>query len=686
METLAQKLIKLRERSSTASVPTAIFGSISTLPQSIINRPALRIGLWPCISTDAAVETAMGLWLVFGHLLERWRDVEVYRLVARPGETLDEAWTKEKSQFGVDDWQLDDLDENIAVWGKLAKTDAGWQLTVSIENDLKEENDTETLTETAESLVALLCQLPTLAEKTAELIEASQLNEIDPVYSAVDLAENDDFHKLLAQYFQWEVNLLAFLGGRSWAEADILAAFTALRAAGKAIESEFSAWLVSKILERTLLPGFSGIGDYLIGSIDEIVDEFGSSRLPAIILGRALFGAGNTNESYELLKAEVETHKDSALSWLCLGDLYRASGLFVESVNAFQSAIENDAVTHALYHHYGNTLLVADQYQAQIEEFILIDPDEYEDDFILWEAIEAYEEALRLKPDDVTSLYRQCIQLIELDPDHFWEQFEKLVALDTTGEQVRDVIGAFYMLDDPEPGIAILRQAHEKTPDRMDLRLNYAAVLLENEDRDAALPLLEHAKSLTEDLSVQSDIEQLILTAHYPDFEERFSEVSSIIAAGNPPETEDMDFLEDVVERAPTFTAGCILLARAYLLWDDNEAAMETLLDAQKLLPDDPDILDMLSEQLWESGEREVAFDYLNRGLQSHPNHVPLLVRTGRYLFDNGQYEDARLYLGRAEVIAPRDPALAQTRRYIADRIIEEGEMDDDDTADEPAD
>jgi tetratricopeptide (TPR) repeat protein len=679
METLAQKLMTLRERSTGTSVPTAIFGSITTLPQSIINRPVFRIGLWPCMSADAPVETAMGLWLVYASLLERWRDIEVYRLVTRFGETVDEEWQAEQSQFGVDDWQVADLDENIGIWGKLTKTDAGWQLTISIENDLDEASDTETLTVTAPDVSALLRQLPTLAEKTAELIEATQLNEIDPLYIA-DFVADENFHKFLAQLFHWERYLLAFLWGKVWQESEILAAMASLRAAGKALNNEFAAWAVSKSLERVMLPGFNEVGEFLLDSVDEVVAEFNDSRLPAVILSRALFRAGNTDESYELLKTEVEEHADSALSWLCLGDLYRASGLFVESINAFQSAIENEAVNHAIYHHYGNTLLVAEQYQAEIEEFILIDPDDYEDDFILWEAIEAYDEALALKSDDIKSLYRQCIQLIELDPEYFWEQFEQLVVLDTTGEQVRDVIAAFYLLDDTSPAIAILQEAHASSPSRIDLRLNYAAAMLENEESETALRLLEQAMTLTDDILVQTDIEQLILTAHHPDFEEHFGEVSSIINAGNRPEAAEMDFLEDVVAKAPTFTPGCILMARAYLLWDDNEAALETLLDAQKLLPNDPDILDMLAEQLWTAGEREVAFDYLNRGLQNHPNHVPLLVRTGRYLFDNGQYEDARLYLSRAEVIAPRDPALAETRKYIADKVAEEEVFEDDES------
>jgi tetratricopeptide (TPR) repeat protein len=107
------------------------------------------------------------------------------------------------------------------------------------------------------------------------------------------------------------------------------------------------------------------------------------------------------------------------------------------------------------------------------------------------------------------------------------------------------------------------------------------------------------------------------------------------------------------------------------LSWDDTDAALETLLDGQKQLPTNPDILFTLGRALWVVGEEDLAFDYLNKGLEANPGHVPLLVLTGRYLFDTGQEEEAKEFLSRGEAIDPRNPLLNETRVYIARQVTD---------------
>jgi hypothetical protein len=75
----------------------------------------------------------MGLVTVLGYLLERWPDVQVYRLFVRAEELREDyVWTIPDSQFSVDDWQLDDLDENIAVWGRCGRSADSWSLQVEV--------------------------------------------------------------------------------------------------------------------------------------------------------------------------------------------------------------------------------------------------------------------------------------------------------------------------------------------------------------------------------------------------------------------------------------------------------------------------------------------------------------------------------------------------------------------------
>jgi tetratricopeptide (TPR) repeat protein len=203
----------------------------------------------------------------------------------------------------------------------------------------------------------------------------------------------------------------------------------------------------------------------------------------------------------------------------------------------------------------------------------------------------------------------------------------------------------------------------------MDVTINLAAVLLAGDRGEEAESVLRAALTKAEKESDQATIERMLLTAQDPDFEQRFGDLSGLIEAEGRPSDEDMEFLEDVLEQAPSFAQAYILLAKAYQYWNENETALEVLLDGQKHHPDNPDLLDGLAEALWQAGEGEVAFKYINKGLQSHPNHIPLLVRAGRYLFDNDQLADARVYLARAEALDPNDPVLGKARVYIANEI-----------------
>src|SRR3954469_17204729 len=79
-------------------------------------RSPFRVGLWPILS-DSEPEIAMGLGLVLAALLERTPAVRVYRLLAQVSETPNSyEWDLANSQFGVDDWELEGLDENVAIW------------------------------------------------------------------------------------------------------------------------------------------------------------------------------------------------------------------------------------------------------------------------------------------------------------------------------------------------------------------------------------------------------------------------------------------------------------------------------------------------------------------------------------------------------------------------------------------
>jgi cellulose synthase operon protein C len=227
-------------------------------------------------------------------------------------------------------------------------------------------------------------------------------------------------------------------------------------------------------------------------------------------------------------------------------------------------------------------------------------------------------------------------------------------------------------MEDIERGLDILKDAVEQNPDRLDLRMNLALAFIAVDEREAALAELEQACESASDSQTQGEIERLILVAQDADFETAMGEIADKINAGSSPNADELEFLEQAMEQAPQYLDPYLLLGKGYILRGDMAEALETLLEAQKRFPTDPDILEALAGVLWDTGEYETAFSYLQKGLNSHPQHVPLLAKIGQYLFEDDNWKEAKVYLARAEAIEPKNPSLVRVRSFISKELSQE--------------
>ncbi len=681
--TFAKRMMRINQRGSVRRVPTAIFGKLASLSENLTGRPAYRVGMWPCTSEQAPLQ-AMGLWATLAYLLERWRDIEVYRLFMTFKDDQDElpTWDISQMQFEVEDWDVESLDENIGIWGEYTATGSGLELAVYIENDLLtgQDNETQRIALSASSLGEMVSNLPDLAEQIATRFGASLLDDTLPLYTLENEISDDESNDLFAQVLQWERHLLGHLWDIDWDDVEIETAYNALLDVAQVGQgkSDYGAWLAAQAVAQAMRPGYSVIGDLLVEHLRRFQDAFMDAPNAIPLVAEAVFKMGQAQQAYSLLEAHTSSYPQNPQSWLKLGDLYARGGRAQEAIDRFQTAIENEAVDQYLYRSYGNLLVLVEQYQdVFVEEFVLIEPDDYDPtDLVLQEAVAAYEESLRLDAGNVRVWYAKLEQLAALgEESEFWEGFARLLPLDRTGEYTREVIESLYDFQDIETGIAELEKERDKHPERVDIYINLALLHLAAEDGAVAREVLETARGMTTQSTVLADIESLLLRADDPEFEYRFGEMATIVAAGNSLNASDVEYLEEAAENAPHFVDIHLTLAQAYHAWDDKDAALEVLLDTQQKLPDHPEVLRMLTQILWDSGEREVAFQYLNRGLQSFPFDVPLLVQAGRLLFINEQFTESRRYLALAEEIQPRNPNLREVQTYIARQLADNPEL-----------
>ena len=661
MSDLATRLM-LHSQTQQPNLPTAIFGSAGSVRHALqLNAMPTRIGFWPIRSANEP-EIAMGLLTVLGGLLERYQGIRVYRIMAQAdGQPDTYVWNIDQSQFDVDDWQVENLDDNVGLWGTLD----GWNMTLEIESDLSDEEEAKSLTYIAGNLVELVRLLPQAAADIAALLNVPDLKLIAPVYAPDDWNATG-MANALKQAFRWERRLYLWLWGQAWDEGQILADVDRLLESARSL-GDFGGWLVSHALERAIM--FMGVEDeFLIPAAEKIIEAFDKSSLPTVMLATAVYEAKYVQQAYDWLEAEFDNGKGDALTHLAAAELYRRGGQITDAVDVMQAAIEDQIADAALFRRYADLLIALEYNGLKINEFVLIDSARRSEKDLLREAVEAYENALRLSPDDSAVLSRQLLQLLEIGGDHkrMWQGFDKLAGMDSSGEHTRVVVDMFYNVEDLSPAIQILKRHISENPDRVDLYLSLATVYTLDDDGDAALGWLDKAQNIATDADTIVEIERLRLVAEDPEFEMALGEIADVINAGNSIEAGDVEFLESIIERVPTYAEIYLLLARAYIGWEETSSALETLLDAHKYVPDDPDILALLSEVVWDSGETDLAFSYLSKGISQNPQHVPLLALAGQYLFEDGQEDAAKSYLSKAEAISPNDPVLARVRRHIA--------------------
>jgi len=671
MFALAHKLMNLQLREGSSTLPSAIFGTAGSLSQALSSRPRIRIGLWPCKS-ETAPATAMGLMSALAILLERSQSIRVYRIFAwLEGEPKDYSWSMEKSQFSADDWRLEGLDENIAIWGNLNQNEAGWTLRLEIENDLAEDEDNVILTYEDETLPLLVNSLQNIANDLLdELNVFSRLEGFENLEVTINSQEN--LEKLLSSLFDWQLKLLLSIWEIDWADEDVAAAYEKLVVDGQAVGGNLGGWSVAGSVAAAMQPGFGLAVDILMPTAPDLINQFPENPAVASIVANALFRMGEVEQAYDLLENNLETYPDNAISWLELSELYLRGGRLDNSLDTFQRAIENEAVSLMLFTRYANLLIALDAQEVSVTDFILIDPDSLQSDLVIWEAIEAFEEALKLDVTRKDLLQQQILRLVDVgNEDRLWQSFERLVQLDEEGDVVRNVVDAFYDVENVNPAVDIIKKQISLMPERFDLFMNLGLVYLVAEEGKNAAAAFEQARTLTSTPDILAEIDRLMLSAEDPEFEANLTEFSLIINAGNTLSVEDVEYLEGVLEDVPSFAEGYALVARAYLAWNEDSTALEVLLDGYKNVPHSSEIINQLARLLWDLGEKTLAFDYLSKGVEAHPNDVALLALTGRYLFEDGQEDAAKSYLARAEAIMPDHPALVEVRVAITHLINE---------------
>lgn len=652
---------------------SAIFGSLIATDVSTVDE--YRIGLLPWRwSTQPKV--AMGLMVLLSFLFRRRQGITVYPVMAAvEGEPESYTWEIDKSQFVVDDWYIDDLDDNIGIWAEIKSDGPGLQLNISVESDLLENDSVRELSYVAENLSQLIGLLPDIHRDIEQMhdIEYEDDAAITDVFTSVELVSNHHLQEFLTSLFEWERNVYLSVWGIDWLDEEIADDLQLLLDTA-ANCGRLGEWATVHAMRRTLKPGYGYVADIVAEEVPAVIDQLSIEARPATLLAPGLFSLGFAERALNILQDEIERAPDQPRAWIQLALIQQSSGALTDSIVTLQAAIRDGHVSPALYETYGDMLRRADEMDMIIHDYILLDSDDlstHEDPRVrvLMEAADAYYIAHEdTDPIRLSAVYKETIARAgAFDVPAVWDCFADLVEEDQTGDLVSEAITSFYELDDLSEAIAVLENAVSQKPGRVDLAINLAQVYMLDGNYERAAIVLENVLgAMSADDERMPLVERLLIWARHPDYEQRFAETSALILAGGKPSDREIDMLETIVDEAPHFPDGYVTLARAYLTFDQASEALELLLDGRDQCGDDPFLIMMLSDVLWQAGEHKLAEKYVTEAITNGQRDAGLLATLAKMQFDSNNLDIARELLAQAEAIEPRNSVLQRVKSYVA--------------------
>lgn len=651
---------------NNAASPSAVFGSVSRMASTIQQQTHThRISVYPCIG---AGDAGTGLLLSIGYLLSLAAKTKFYPMILRITETNQVS----ADPFTPNEWVLDNLDDDTAIWGELTQVEGQWNLKVFVEDDVSE-GELWVLEKKSSDWGGLLDLVPVIASEIADklglefplaLPKATPVvgNEVEVACAALFTFTRDVFMELLREDAGNFPSTLSLIQNINTLRAEI---FTSVGVTALA----YGIQLGEKFGLVGTEEGYSQLHERLT-EWQGGVAFWGLSALESGIASSSIL-----RWSLEQLEAVVGENQTNIRAWLVLALFYSRMERPDLSVDVCQRALESDIQDSAIYFHYVDVLSEVLENGLRVERLILTDS-AVSDVALHQERLLSLERGVSgaTKPN-TTRIAQWVVELAkQAQFDETAQIFQRLAELDEEGHEVDSVIQQLAYLDNTEWMIEPLKQVAQKG--KFTPLLNLARALFLNGDSDECNEVVERVLAVATKPHQRSDAQMLRLELELPSVQADLADIVGRVQRANGEVYErDLEFLEYLVENAPDYAEGYLVLAAAYRRLDEPNTALEVLLDAEKVTQGTPEIYLALAELFEQEDELSLAIENIRKGIDLAPMSVPLLAQAALLAYLSGDEVGSQVFLRQAHAITPYHPRIvAVTRRIQHDEI-----SDDDD-------
>lgn len=666
----AESMKSIGRSADTGPAASSIFGSTAILSDTLNTEDPFRIAVYPIVS-DTMPELAMGIACCLCYLLEQWQGVKVYRCFVKiEADEDDSDITSDDYQFSPADWELEGLDDNLLLYGSATFHEAAAQLQLHVDASLVNADIDPILTYEYQSVAELIAALPAIAsEFVLKLFDQASLRLVID-YPKLE-HESLALGSMLEDVFTWNLDLYLSHWGVEWSADDIESQFLSLAEVCREIGSAFAYWCLGMACQQIMQLGLEALGEAVVPLIERAFGDAGAAARGKALAALGLSRLGRVDPALTTLEELVANSPDPSL-WYTLIEIYIDAGRAPEAIDACQRALEAGVDHPALYWKYAELLMLSETNNWLIEDVLLIDPDDIDDsEQIPYEIIGALKTLLKSQPSNLQALQLALMTMIDVEDLELWVYFEQMVLRDENSAYLGEIIDRLADIEPLKPAYQILQNAIGELGSKPYLYTNLAQLAIVDGNPQMAKQQLQECRRVTEPLDEELELElqRLELSADKPGFEQNFAEIKVLLNAGRPIRESDVELLEEAIEIAPGLIDLYVTLSRCYLSWQDSDSAVEVLSEAKNQAGNHPRIVLGMAQILWKGAMRDEAIVTLNAGIAEFPNDVSLLTQTASYLIENGQLDDAKQFVERAESIAPSHRALMQLRRFIAEHM-----------------
>jgi tetratricopeptide (TPR) repeat protein len=284
------------------------------------------------------------------------------------------------------------------------------------------------------------------------------------------------------------------------------------------------------------------------------------------------------------------------------------------------------------------------------------------------EAIETFEDALRLMPESIDAVEKLArIYWQQGDLEKAEDYYKQGMAMDeTTGTYWLEVVRFYRALDrlnDAEDVLQELLESPLEDVSQSSIYRNLGNNCLLQGDDESAREFFGKALDAGPSSDEEAWLRREMIPLDHPEWMEEYRRLVDEFFDGAPQDV--IPALRTLVERAPHFIEAWYLLGVAYRNLQDDEQAYETYTHVNKIFPGTIWALQHLPEVCIRLGRMDEAVRYAQEALRSDPESGEAWLNLARVSIANGESDAARAACERAEALDVDPESLAEIRSQL---------------------